>query len=87
MKINEAYAGVLTGKSVCVATGSNFPDALAGGVFAAKTKSPLVLVGASLANEHKSYLGGKDANKVYVFGGTGAVSESVVNAIVAELKK
>ncbi len=87
VKINEAYADILTGKSICVATGTNFPDALAGGVFAAKTKSPLVLVGTSLANEHKSYLSSKDANKVYVFGGTGAVSDKVVNAIVAELKK
>jgi len=87
VKINEAYADVLTGKSVCVATGTNFPDALAGGVFAAKTKSPLVLVGTSLANEHKSYLNSKDANKVYVFGGTGAVSDNVVSSIVDELKK
>ena len=87
VKINEAYADVLTGKSVCVATGTNFPDALAGGVFAAKTKSPLVLVGTSLANEHKSYLGSKNANKIYVFGGTGAVSENVASSIVEELKK
>jgi len=29
--INDTFKSVLTGNAVCVATGTNFPDALAGG--------------------------------------------------------
>jgi len=87
IKINETYKHVLTGSSICVATGENFPDALAGGVFAAKTGSPMVLVRGALSAKHKSYLNSKEVNKVYVFGGPNAVSDNVVNSIVSELKK
>ncbi|MCR5478263.1 MAG: leucine-rich repeat protein, partial [Ruminococcus sp.] len=33
--VNEKFAGVLNGNMLCVATGMDFPDALAGGVYAA----------------------------------------------------
>ncbi len=81
LKINKAYASVLSGDTVCVATGTNFPDALAGGVFASRSNAPLLLVGNDLNSDQKSYLSEYNAYNVYVFGGSGAVSEKIFNAI------
>ena len=86
IKINRAYAQLMTGSAICVATGINFPDALAGGVFAAKNGAPLLLVDAELSADHVSYLRNRGSDKVYVFGGTSAVSDKVMQDIVTTLE-
>lgn len=79
VKITEKYADSLSGKTICFATGSNFPDALAGGVFAAKSKSPVILVdnGAKLSSVQK-FVGSIKPEKVYIFGGESVVPEGLV---------
>ena len=84
--VNEKFAGVLNGKMLCVATGMDFPDALAGGVFAAIQKAPLFLVNGKLntpklTDDQKAFLKTKAASKITVFGGTGAVSDEFVKLI------
>lgn len=84
--VNEKFAGVLNGKMLCVATGMDFPDALAGGVYAAINKAPLFLVNGKLntpklTDDQKAYLKTKAASKITVFGGTGAVSDEFVKLI------
>ncbi|MFP3423367.1 cell wall-binding repeat-containing protein, partial [Bacillus sp. SIMBA_161] len=37
------FKGSFVGREMFLSTGANYPDALAGSVFAAKTKAPLVL--------------------------------------------
>ena len=64
----------------------NFPDALAGGVYAAKNKAPLFLINGNektpnLLAEQKSFLKAKNSHDITIFGGTGAVSDSAVKAI------
>lgn len=86
LAINRTYAAVMTGNDICVATGTNYPDALAGGVFAAKRSSPMLLVGNALTDNQKSYLGEVKPTIIYVFGGTGAVSDNVAKAVVAASK-
>ena len=86
IKINKTFASVLTGKSVCVATGNDFPDALAGGVFAAKQKAPMLLVASSLTSSQSTYLKSKGADTVYVFGGKSAVSTSLAIKIAIACK-
>ena len=81
IEVNKAFASALTGKTMCVATGLNFPDALAGGVLAAKKAAPLFLTANSLSDEQNAYLKAKALNCIYVFGGTGAVSENIVDKI------
>ena len=86
IKINDYFKSTLTGKSVCVAKGYNFPDALAGGVFAAKQKAPLFLADLSgnnavLSSNQSSYLYEKNASKLYVFGGETAVPTALVKTI------
>ena len=81
IEVNKKFASTLTGKVMCVATGLNFPDALAGGVLAAKKAAPLFLTANSLSDEQTAYLKAKELNCIYVFGGTGAVSADIVDKI------
>jgi putative cell wall-binding protein len=71
---------------ICAATGTDFPDALAGGVFAALYKAPLFLASGSLSQSQKDYLKAKNAGSITVFGGTGAVSDEAAKQI-AEAKQ
>lgn len=84
--VNERFADVLDGDMLCVATGMDFPDALAGGVFAALNKAPLFLVNGksktlTLSESQKSYLKSKSPQKIYTFGGTGAVPDNHVKVV------
>lgn len=81
LKINKAYANILTGDALCVATGTNYPDALAGGVFAAENKAPLMLVDSSLSSDHISLIRRKNTDNIYIFGGEGVVSEELAQEI------
>ena len=86
LEINKAYAEYLTGDSICVATGGNYPDALAGSVFAANNQAPILLVGDSLNADQISFINGRVIETIYVFGGELAVSTEV-EAQLNALKK
>ena len=80
--VNNKFKSVLTGDGICVAKGLDFPDALAGGVYAAATKQALFLAdGKKLQDYQNTYLKGKNASKITVFGGTGAVPDELVKLI------
>lgn len=69
---------------VFVASGQNFPDALAGGAAAAKQVAPLLLTSgtrtpAVVSAEVKRL----QPTKIYVLGGTGAISASTASALGA----
>ena len=86
IKINNAFSSVFKGKSLCITTGQNFPDALAGGVYAAKELSPMLLVNGALktltlSNAQKSYLKSRKIDSIAIFGGKTAVSDSIVKTI------
>ena len=78
--VNEKFADVLGGDMLCVATGMDFPDALAGGVYAAKKKAPLFLINGkvktpSLNDKQKAFLKVKGADSITAFGGTSVVPD------------
>ncbi|MBQ2581100.1 MAG: cell wall-binding repeat-containing protein, partial [Ruminococcus sp.] len=84
--VNKAFADVLDGDMLCVATGMDFPDALAGGVYAAINKAPLFLINGkltspSLTDEQKAYLKSKNAKSITVFGGSGVVADGYISLI------
>lgn len=84
--ISQAANGGGGSDVVFVATGTNFPDGLAGGAVAALVPGPILLVTptqlpGSIANE----LGRLNPDTVYVIGGTGAISDGVVNAMDAAI--
>ena len=86
IKINNAFNKTLTGKYICITTGQNFPDALAGGVYAALKKSPLMMVNGQLAKPslttaQTSFLKARTVDRITTIGGTGAVSDAFVKLI------
>lgn len=84
--VNNEFKSLLSGKSICVATGADYPDALAGGVFAAIQKAPLFLINGKaqnliLSDKQKAYLKTLTPNMMYVLGGIGVVPNSHVKTV------
>lgn len=78
-KVYERYGFMFDFSTVSVATGASFPDALAGGVFAAKKWIPLILIDnkntqAPIRDLIRTY----NPETVYAFGGQSVVSEITI---------
>lgn len=70
--------------NIYVASGTSFPDALAGSVLAAKTGSPIVLLDPKQATPPRpivEYLKNLDNPDINVFGGPGAVPQLLVENV------
>ena len=84
--ISQAAYGAGGSDAAFVATGTNFPDGLSGGPVAALVPGPLLLVSPTqLPGSVAAELQRLAPDTVYVIGGTGAVSNGVVNAMDAVL--
>jgi len=84
--VNEKFADVLGGDMLCVATGMDFPDALAGGVYAANNNAPLFLINgklktSNLNDKQKAYLIEKKPSSITAFGGTSVVPDGHIEGI------
>jgi len=63
-------------KKAALATGEDFPDALAGAGHAVRLNLPVILTGKDqLSHEIKEYLHQLDLEKIYLYGGEGAIAE------------
>lgn len=73
--------------AVALATGLNFPDALAGAAAAGRRDAPVVLVGDELPDSVRDYLkrNASTVKAVYVLGGEGVVSPEVMAEVQAIL--
>jgi putative cell wall-binding protein len=73
--------------AVALATGLNFPDALAGAAAAGRRDAPVLLVGATLPDSVREYLeeNASTITAVYVLGGEGVVSPEVMTEVRAIL--
>ena len=70
-----------------IATGTNFPDALAGSPLAGKTKQPVLLVSKRSDATVNTLISHKDkVTTFFVLGGEGAVSKSLADDIAASLR-
>lgn len=86
VEVNKQFSDDMNGDMLCVATGTNFPDALAGGVYASKNSAPLFLVDGkatplSLSDKQKTYLKAKNAAIFAIFGGKGVVPDDHITEI------
>lgn len=84
-RINTAFNTFFKGKDIYLATGKNFPDALAGGVLAAQNGSPLMLADGEVSTKQVEYLKTfgvtlEKGNKMIAFGGEAVVPESTVRS-------
>lgn len=76
--------GVSNARAVFVASGADFPDALALGALAAHTDWPIVLTAqGSLDANAKSLISSLKPTHIFIAGGTGAISQNVENQIKA----
>ena len=76
----------LSGSVACVASGNNFPDALAGSIYAANNNTTIMLIGNSLTKEQKSYLKNAKIKIVTILGGEGSVSKDIEDELTQILK-
>lgn len=83
LAINLKYDSIFTGKDAALASGANFPDALAGGALAAKKAMPVVLMN-EISNVEGAYdfIQKRNTETVYVFGLKGALSDYAVNTFL-----
>jgi microcystin-dependent protein/putative cell wall-binding protein/2-oxo-4-hydroxy-4-carboxy--5-ureidoimidazoline (OHCU) decarboxylase len=72
----------LTGQNLCVATGNNYPDAIAGAVYAANSNSPIILTGRNLSENVVNYLKTRKIIGTTIFGGEAVVSKEVENKLL-----
>ena len=70
--VNQVFSDM--GSAPCLATGTAFPDALAGGVYAAANRSPIYLVPPTLTDEQVERFKKLKPKKIIVFGGPNAVT-------------
>ncbi|HYI66872.1 MAG TPA: cell wall-binding repeat-containing protein [Candidatus Limnocylindrales bacterium] len=76
----------VTGLTVFIATGVNFPDALGGGPVAGALPGPLLLVpGTSVPSSVAAELRRLNPDTVIILGGTGVVSDGLANQIASLL--
>lgn len=78
--INRRFAGVLDATGVALSSGTDFPDALAGGAHAAAGRRPLVLTGAALSAPTAAFLADQRPAELLAYGGPAALSEDVLAA-------
>ena len=81
LAVNNSFASLFTGKKICVSTGRNFPDALAGGVYAAENKAYMLLTDTALSKKQSDFLAKKKGCSFVAFGGYGAVSDELMSKI------
>lgn len=76
------YKGFMQAETVIVATGENFPDALAASAYAGLSESPILITAKNaLSPQTASAIMRLKASKVYVVGGVDAVSQAVENSL------
>jgi putative cell wall-binding protein len=65
-----------------IATGRNFPDALAGSALAGRDRKPLLLTdGGGLTGSTRHQLARLDPARVFILGSSGVVSDAVVSEL------
>jgi glucose/arabinose dehydrogenase/putative cell wall-binding protein len=68
---------------VIIATGSDFPDALAGGAVGGRLNMPILLtLRGELPSQTRAELDRLNPQRIWVLGGTGVISDGVRNALV-----
>ena len=86
LKIAKRFDGDFKSDDIAFATGQNFPDALAGSVFAAKKSVPVVLTdNASVSDAQKAFAAARERSRAYVFGGESVVKDKVVNCFLGKI--
>ena len=84
IKILDNFNKSINLNKIYLASGNNFPDGLVGAPIAALTSSPIVLIEESSGYYPKilEKIKGYKSSQVLVLGGTGVISENIVNKVI-----
>lgn len=87
--INKEFDSDFNTGSFCIATGEGFADALTGAAYAAKLSGPIILVNNTFSTDTESYFQERitKANNVYVLGGTGVISDTLIQELNGSIQK
>ena len=86
LSINKNFEKDLNFDTIYLATGSDFPDAVAGSALAAKNNAPIFLTGKySLSSEIINFLKSKNVKHVVALGGPSVVSDKIVSDTIKSL--
>ena len=85
LSIIKEFSSELNFGNCYIATGEDFPDALAGSALAASTSSPIILVSDPVEQSTQDFINSETGSisKIIVFGGIAAVPDSILNSINA----
>ncbi|WP_088185861.1 cell wall-binding repeat-containing protein [Desulfosporosinus sp. FKA] len=81
--VDQYFNSVFSSNGCGIATGENFADALSATAYCAKIGEPLVLANFNSPNDTRNYFQQRmgDQSKVYVFGGTAILPDSVISGL------
>ncbi|WP_407307552.1 cell wall-binding repeat-containing protein [Desulfosporosinus sp. SB140] len=79
--VNQLFNTDFNSDSICIATGEGFADALTGAAYSAKISEPIILINNDSPANTRDYYQQRftNASHIYVFGGTGIISDPVIN--------
>ena len=82
VQIIDRFSNDIDFSTIFITTGNNFPDSLSGIALAAKTKSPIFMIDKSDTSRIKSFLKNKGVKNIVALGGTGVVSDAVIQDVL-----
>ena len=71
----------LGSQTICIATGNYFPDALAGSIYAAKQKAPIILTASNLPSQTVYYIKDRKPDELTILGGEAVVGSDIEGQI------
>ena len=83
LDVYDRFSHLFESNSASVATGKNFPDALAGAALSAKIGMPLFLVGNNASKDLINIFDQIAPETVYAFGGDDVVPDSIISACLS----
>ena len=83
VKVYESFKATFSSPDIAIATGKNFPDALAGAAFAASKDVPIFLVGGSASSALKEKVKASGAKNLYVFGASDVIPDRIIGDLTA----
>lgn len=86
LAVAQRFSEMFSGNGVALATGKNFPDALAGGAHAAKLCIPVVLTDEIVGDGIRNFAARLTPGNVYVYGGQNAVNDAAAQAVLAAME-
>lgn len=82
VNINNYFKSNLSGGSVILTSGLNFPDGLAGISLALKYNAPILLVDHRNPDIQKQFISDNNIKNIYVLGSTSVVSRGLINYFI-----